>query len=486
MWYEMRSQTQHRVYWREAGKKKYEAFATEAEARAFLKHCRTHGVSVVLAAMASPQETAPASTPAPTAPTEVPRLAGSLRAPELTGITLKWLATHYVTNTTEANEVTKDGYLRDIERFILPYFGDIDIALVQTHSLPLADGGEWPFPTVVAWKQKLAGMPKANDPGATIADKTRRNIEALLAQIFSSAVDFAPAPLLQRNPCAGLTLAKVEDLECVFLSRTQARFLLEQLDPRSQRLVRFLLGTGVRWGEAKALQVKDFHAGDGTDLDPAYIHVHKTWKRLTKRKTTSAPDAKGYEWGRGRTKTRAGRRRITLPPILRETLLEACGEREPEAPLFVGAQGGMIHAGNFTNRVLKPALARAQSALEAERAAATPAQRVDLPKEMPPVRPHGFRHSHAAWLLSAGRPVLEVQRRLGHADPATTTRIYGHLTPEVGGETVAVIDAHLNELMTVGVGSVVSAAEDSTVDDVDAIDATLPFVSDDDDEELAA
>lgn len=40
--------------------------------------------------------------------------------------------------------------------------------------------------------------------------------------------------------------------------------------------------------------------------------------------------------------------------------------------------------------------------------------------------------------------------------------------------------------MTVGVASVVSAAEDSTVDDVDAIDATLPFVSDDDDEELAA
>ena len=191
MWYEMRSQTQHRVYRREAGKKKYEAFATEAEARAFLKHCRTHDVSVVLAAMASSREAVPASTPAPTAPTEVPRLAGSLRAPELTGITLKWLATHYVTNTTEANEVTKDGYLRDIERVILPYFGDIDIALVQTHSLPLADDGEWPFPTVVAWKQELAGMPKANDPGATIADKTRRNIEALLAQIFSSAVDFA-------------------------------------------------------------------------------------------------------------------------------------------------------------------------------------------------------------------------------------------------------------------------------------------------------
>ncbi|WP_404352970.1 hypothetical protein LG324_08785 [Phycicoccus jejuensis] len=150
MWYEMRSQTQHRVYRRETGKKKYEAFATEAEARAVLTHCRTHGVSVVLAAMASSREAVPASTPAPTAPTEVPRLAGSLRAPELTGITLKWLATHYVTNTTQANEVTKDGYLRDIERFILPYFGDIDIALVQTHSLPLADGSEWPFPTVVA------------------------------------------------------------------------------------------------------------------------------------------------------------------------------------------------------------------------------------------------------------------------------------------------------------------------------------------------
>jgi integrase len=45
---------------------------------------------------------------------------------------------------------------------------------------------------------------------------------------------------------------------------------------------------------------------------------------------------------------------------------------------------------------------------------------------LPAIGFHGLRHTHATLLLAAGRPVIEVQRRLGHAKPSITMDIYGH------------------------------------------------------------
>lgn len=40
---------------------------------------------------------------------------------------------------------------------------------------------------------------------------------------------------------------------------------------------------------------------------------------------------------------------------------------------------------------------------------------------------HGLRHSCASLLLAAGEPLLDVSKRLGHADPSMTLRVYGHV-----------------------------------------------------------
>lgn len=44
--------------------------------------------------------------------------------------------------------------------------------------------------------------------------------------------------------------------------------------------------------------------------------------------------------------------------------------------------------------------------------------------------PHYFRHNYASILYRAGADVLTAQQYLGHADPATTLRIYTHLADE--------------------------------------------------------
>ena len=49
-----------------------------------------------------------------------------------------------------------------------------------------------------------------------------------------------------------------------------------------------------------------------------------------------------------------------------------------------------------------------------------------LPRE---ITFHSLRHTHASWLIANGCDLKTISERLGHADEATTLRIYGHLMP---------------------------------------------------------
>jgi len=519
MWIEKRRQ-QHRAYWRKPVGKDYEAFDTETQARDFIGLCDKFGRDKVVArhrARAASQAVtvvAAPTTPGVTARSgdhtiTVPALAASLTAPTPAGITLAWLGEQYVSSGNKGNDNTRSDYHRDLARYIYPFFtqgsaGDADIAMIMTRPLPTLDGADWPFPTIAAWKDWLGKQPRHDRHGKPIKgtrleDKTRRNIESLLSQVFNLALNFDPMPLLNRNPCTSLGLIRPEPEECLWLEFTAAELLLKHLDPLYVLLVTFLLATGIRWGEAAALQVKDIHLGDGTEADPRWVYVHKTWKRIgmcgDRKKGSGRKPRKGakYLWGRGRTKTVAGRRRITLTQGLRAELLPLLAGRDPQDPVFTGKgdgtgkDGGILHNSNFTERYLKPALERARDDLATLRTAATTAEELEqLPREIPEIRPHAFRHTHAAWLLSAGVPEGEVQRRLGHSDPLTTKRLYGHMTSEASKETLRLLEVRLAPLMVIGRGAVVTAAEDSRVDEVDQIDALLPLVSDDQDEETAA
>ena len=42
---------------------------------------------------------------------------------------------------------------------------------------------------------------------------------------------------------------------------------------------------------------------------------------------------------------------------------------------------------------------------------------------------HSLRHTHGTWLLMQGVPIKAVCERLGHADVATTLRVYAHVLP---------------------------------------------------------
>lgn len=60
------------------------------------------------------------------------------------------------------------------------------------------------------------------------------------------------------------------------------------------------------------------------------------------------------------------------------------------------------------------------------RAFAGIAKKLDMP---PALTYHGLRHTHATWLLMHGVDLKTVSERLGHADEATTLRLYAHVLP---------------------------------------------------------
>ena len=56
------------------------------------------------------------------------------------------------------------------------------------------------------------------------------------------------------------------------------------------------------------------------------------------------------------------------------------------------------------------------------------------------IHPHLFRHTHASLLAEAGVDLVNIMKRLGHSDDATTRQIYLHITKSLAQETAQRFD----------------------------------------------
>jgi integrase len=56
-------------------------------------------------------------------------------------------------------------------------------------------------------------------------------------------------------------------------------------------------------------------------------------------------------------------------------------------------------------------------------------ERLQAKAELPRIRLHDLRHTHATLLLKAGVPLKVVSERLGHSSPAFTMAVYQHVLP---------------------------------------------------------
>lgn len=116
-------------------------------------------------------------------------------------------------------------------------------------------------------------------------------------------------------------------------------------------------------------------------------------------------------------KTRHGRRAIALPGYTVDTL-QAHWSQHLEHRLALG-----LGRPNSEDLVFTLPDGAAWSPDYLSRAW----RRATVTLGLPCVGLHGLRHSHASVLIAANVDVLTISRQLGHATPAFTLAVYGHL-----------------------------------------------------------
>jgi integrase len=130
-------------------------------------------------------------------------------------------------------------------------------------------------------------------------------------------------------------------------------------------------------------------------------------------------------------KTEAGRRSITLPDILVEVLREH-RKHQLELRMRLGAGRLPDDALLFTNLDDTPLAPKAMSSRWGEFA-----EQIGFPD----ITFHALRHTHASQLIAAGINVVMVSKRLGHAKPDITLRVYAHLFEKDDSKAADAINA---------------------------------------------
>ena len=154
-------------------------------------------------------------------------------------------------------------------------------------------------------------------------------------------------------------------------------------------------GTGARRGELLGLQWSDLH-GDVLEIKRSLSQV-------------------GQRVFLKDTKTVTSTRTITVPPSTLKALRSHRRSQEKFRQHFGEAYQGDFIFCNPDGSPLKPdTVSSAVSLL---------CRKLGLPKG---VSLHTLRHSHGSHLGAAGVPIADISKRLGHANPGVTARIYSH------------------------------------------------------------
>ncbi|KRM67740.1 bacteriophage integrase [Apilactobacillus ozensis DSM 23829 = JCM 17196] len=242
----------------------------------------------------------------------------------------------------------------------------------------------------------------------------------------SNVFDYAiKEQYIKDNPCKLVNIPKKQiaygDKPANFWDKNQLLNFFSYIYPDKElekyTLFRVLAFAGVRRGECLAL------TWDDIDFNEQTIRINKTLTQgLKGKQIVQAP------------KTRKGRRTIKMDKSTMD-YLEQWRLSQRKRYLMLGF-----------NTFQKSQLVFASSTNN-HKCLNTPAKwlkKIIKEHNLTKITVHGFRHTHASALFSAGASIKEVQERLGHEDIQTTMDIYTHVTNQQNQEAVNKLVKYLN------------------------------------------
>jgi integrase len=231
------------------------------------------------------------------------------------------------------------------------------------------------------------------------------------------------------NPTRGLEFPVAEEARDRVAAPAEGALLLAALSYPEKAIYATAMYAGMRRGELQAVEDAD------VDLDANLIEVRHSWDQ---------------EAGRVAVKTKAGRRSLPIPRVLRPILLDHRMRRPWREGLFFGRE----HDKAFTPSTIR------RRAREAWGWKEIPNTKRSGPRTtwvkaredaLEPIGLHECRHTFASLMIAAGiraeRNPVAIAKQLctlmGHASITQTLDRYGHLFPGSEGEAAAALDAYL-------------------------------------------
>jgi integrase len=311
----------------------------------------------------------------------------------------QWLTTWLDAVSGEVAPRTHERYSEIVNNFLSPALGKLQLGKLAPAHIQTTYS-EW------AISGRRDGRPGGLSP------RTRRHLHRILSSALARAVE---QQLLVRNPCAVFKkrLPKVERREMAALSADQSQQLLAAIcHTRVYWPTLIALATGMRRGEILALRWRNI------DLDNGMVRVVESLEQTKAGLRMKAPKSE---------KARA----ITLP-VFAAKELRRWRRQQAEELLALGVRqdGGTLVCPRFDGEPMQPrSLTHEFTHLM---------QRI---KNLPRIRFHDLRHSHATQLLLAGVHPKVAQERLGHSTISVTLDLYSHVTATMQEDAAAKIDA---------------------------------------------
>jgi len=297
-----------------------------------------------------------------------------------------------------------------LRRHAYPYFGDRPINSVRSSELQ-------------AWVRRLSVLV---DGKAMLAPATVEVVYRYVSAIFKAAVSDR---LIVASPCGGIRLPKIEPKRIKPISTETVTQLRAAMVARCRELVMLGAGTGVRQGEAFAVEL------DHIDWLRRSLRVCQQLVLMPGEAPKIAPlkTASSYRTiPLGATIVDALAAHLAAFPVSPVEIEDTTGGgnvvRRSAHLLFVDDRGEPFRRTSFSRLVWQPAR-------ESAGVAAT-------------VTFHDLRHYYASLLIRHNQSVKVVQARLGHASAAETLDTYSHLWPDDEDQTRQAVDAVLGEIGT--------------------------------------
>ncbi len=299
----------------------------------------------------------------------------------------RWVEAHAV----QLKPSTAASYRANIERYLRPALGQERLQALSPSRLSMAF---------------KAMYEHGGKNGKPLSPRTVEFARAVLRRAMQDAV---LDRVIELNPVVGTKRPKVTKPKHATWTGAQLRAFLDGLEETNRWLPMWTLAaaTGMRRGELMALRWAD------VDLDAGLVHVERSVTQVGQERVYVTP--KNHE-----------RRDVSIDPrtvaALRGWRKQQLAERLEWAPPTTARRtycGRGRTGGPATPDYVTKTFATLTAALE-----------------VPRLKLHELRHSHATVLLRDGVPVHVVAKRLGHRDPSVTLNVYADAIPDDDGRAV--------------------------------------------------